>query len=867
MAVSLSSLAGAGWQFFDSNGNPLAGGLLYTYVAGTTTPATTYTSVTGLTANTNPIILDAAGRVPEEVWLTSGVSYKLVLKNSSNVQVWSKDNLSGINDINGATFQYNAPNSVSRTLQSKLQDAVSVADFGADPTGAADSTTAIQNAINYVTSLDGGTLTSPPGATYRLQGSLTLASGVYIDLNGSTLVQYTDNAPIFTAPTKTVIANWGLSNGYLKFNTFQDGTSTVNVTGSTLVAGDIFQGQTSGATGQVVSVNAGVLTYLAGTGTLANGETLSVNSVARATTSSAVTTSKCGNGIRLAHKAFSYQFAIEDLDIIDAYDGIVCPTDYEVVGPTRYSSFAFVGRIQDYTASVARWAINYDCDSAVGANTNVQLVNCWHLHSRPTPAPFSSGFYFNACSQFQWQSILADKIQGQFLFMQLCSGWVGDLSLEASTFSVVPNNSAAAVQFSDSSLSVQTLKYIGNTFNTFNNITVASATGLNVNDIITGATSGASGTVVAIYGTTVTFTQTTSTGFSVGENVQVGGVTKTTVSAASSNSGAVYMFRGTTATYNGSFTGIIDNYVTSGNTYNGQGIYDVVPTTNSVSPAAGYYWVYNTQAVIDRSSMTVNVSSPLYGGNTIVGATSGAIGRVVSLSGSGATTSVTFTPVSGTFTIGENVTVSAAVKGSVVTAPAIAPQLADFAAIKSIRLWSGDNRYYTTGMMADNYSAALGTGSWNFTNPNSSAYAKDLTGTVVPYGNSQKGGLTLQSWTGSAYTWLTKIQLRTDGGGNPRLSIVGPDNAYASVEVVTANGSGVETVRGTLTDPNGNFIWGTAALATSATNGFPWIPSCAGAPTGAPTAPYTDAAAMVVDTTNSRLYVRVGNTWKYAALV
>ena len=65
---------------------------------------------------------------------------------------------------------------------------------------------------------------------------------------------------------------------------------------------------------------------------------------------------------------------------------------------------------------------------------------------------------------------------------------------------------------------------------------------------------------------------------------------------------------------------------------------------------------------------------------------------------------------------------------------------------------------------------------------------------------------------------------------------------------------------------DGNFFVGTAALATTATAGFPWIPSCPGIPTGAPTAPYTNAAAMVVDTTNNRLYVLVGSTWRYATL-
>lgn len=111
MAVSLSPIAGAGWQFFDNNGVPLAGGKLYTYAAGTTTPQTTYTSVSGVTPNANPIVLDSAGRVSgsNEVWMTNGVAYKFVLKTSVDVQLWSADNVSGINDFSGLTpIVYNA---------------------------------------------------------------------------------------------------------------------------------------------------------------------------------------------------------------------------------------------------------------------------------------------------------------------------------------------------------------------------------------------------------------------------------------------------------------------------------------------------------------------------------------------------------------------------------------------------------------------------------------------------------------------------------------------------------------------------------------------------------------------------------------
>lgn len=93
MAVSLSPYAGAGAQFFDNNGTPLAGGLIYSYVAGTTTPVTTYTSSSGTTANSNPIALDSAGRPPSQIWLTSGNSYKFILQTSEGVTIKTDDNI------------------------------------------------------------------------------------------------------------------------------------------------------------------------------------------------------------------------------------------------------------------------------------------------------------------------------------------------------------------------------------------------------------------------------------------------------------------------------------------------------------------------------------------------------------------------------------------------------------------------------------------------------------------------------------------------------------------------------------------------------------------------------------------------------
>ena len=72
-------------QFLDASGRPLAGGLVHTYAAGTTTPVATYLDFSGLYQNTNPIILDAGGFA--NIWLTSA-SYKICVSTASNVQQW-----------------------------------------------------------------------------------------------------------------------------------------------------------------------------------------------------------------------------------------------------------------------------------------------------------------------------------------------------------------------------------------------------------------------------------------------------------------------------------------------------------------------------------------------------------------------------------------------------------------------------------------------------------------------------------------------------------------------------------------------------------------------------------------------------------
>ena len=243
MAVSLSPLAGAGWQFFNNNGIPLAGGLLYTYAAGTSTPLATYTTFSGNISNSNPIILDSAGRVPNEIWITVGYGYKFVLQDANTNQIATWDNIpinaSSPFANDSSSIAYEQGNSVtagafivgqsylitsvgttnfvaigassnatgiyfiatgagsgtgtaktSRSVQSKLQESVSVLDFGAKGDGTTDDTTAIQAALS-----SGNNIYFPQG-TYVISSALIPVSNQTISGAGmnSTFIKQTNAA-------------------------------------------------------------------------------------------------------------------------------------------------------------------------------------------------------------------------------------------------------------------------------------------------------------------------------------------------------------------------------------------------------------------------------------------------------------------------------------------------------------------------------------------------------------------------------------------------------------------------------------------------------------------------------------------------
>lgn len=91
-------------QFEDVNGNPLAGAKMFVYTAGTSTKATSYQETDGVSANTNPIILDGTGALPKGVYVQTGL-YKLVLASSTDSDpplspIWTRDQITPVNDTN-----------------------------------------------------------------------------------------------------------------------------------------------------------------------------------------------------------------------------------------------------------------------------------------------------------------------------------------------------------------------------------------------------------------------------------------------------------------------------------------------------------------------------------------------------------------------------------------------------------------------------------------------------------------------------------------------------------------------------------------------------------------------------------------------
>lgn len=246
-------------QFVDSTGAPASGWKIYTYVAGSSTLATTYTTSAGNVAQSNPIVLNSLGLpTTGQIWLTEGVSYKLVLTNAADVVQKTEDNLSGINDVSVSQDQWVSgptPTYISATSFSLVGDQTSTFQVGrrvkTTNSGGTIYSVISASAFGAVTTVtvvnDSGTLDSGLSAvSYGLISSLN-TSLAYVgarftnSLSGNVALNNTAN--YFTGPTvaQGTVGTW-LASGTVTLKDATAGTKVFHVKlwdGTTIIASTI----------------------------------------------------------------------------------------------------------------------------------------------------------------------------------------------------------------------------------------------------------------------------------------------------------------------------------------------------------------------------------------------------------------------------------------------------------------------------------------------------------------------------------------------------------------------------------------------------------------------------------------------------
>jgi hypothetical protein len=167
-------------QIYGSDGNPLVGGKIYTYAAGTTTPLATYTDAGGLTANTNPIILNSLGQA--NIWLAPASSYKFSVFTSADVLLYTVDSIATPIDYLSLVTSLASPPPIGSTAPNTGAFTTLTATTGTITT--VNCTTIVPTTLTFS---GGGSMTKPPEPGIQSITASIAANALTVTLNPTTL--------------------------------------------------------------------------------------------------------------------------------------------------------------------------------------------------------------------------------------------------------------------------------------------------------------------------------------------------------------------------------------------------------------------------------------------------------------------------------------------------------------------------------------------------------------------------------------------------------------------------------------------------------------------------------------------------------
>lgn len=183
-------------QFLDSNGDPLSGGTIEFYVTGTSTPATVYSDSSGTSLGTSATlnsrgVPQTSGGTATNIFYDTDVTYKIRLKDSAGSYISPDTDPFAAGSATSQYFLQAGTGAVSRTVQDKNRDIVSVFDFMTEAqkadvranTALVDVTAAIQAAIDVVCT----TSTNTRKALYFPAGTYAVTSNIKFPLTGTGL--------------------------------------------------------------------------------------------------------------------------------------------------------------------------------------------------------------------------------------------------------------------------------------------------------------------------------------------------------------------------------------------------------------------------------------------------------------------------------------------------------------------------------------------------------------------------------------------------------------------------------------------------------------------------------------------------------